>query len=78
MVWASPPIVSHVGWYGYHRGAQRRPLGTLQQRYDEVRGILADPRLLARVRGEVTDVSLALLPNEGGYTVSTVPEGVAS
>jgi hypothetical protein len=73
VAWARPPIVSHVGWYGYHRGGQRRPLGTLQQRYEEVRGIIADPRLLAKVRGDVHDVSLALLPNEGGFTVSTVP-----
>jgi hypothetical protein len=73
VAWAHPPVASHVGWYGYHRVAQRRPEGTLQQRYDDVRAVLADSRALRRESHDRTDVSVAVLPNEGGVILSTVP-----
>jgi len=75
VAWAHPPVASHVGWYGYHRLSQRRPEGTLQERYDDVRAVIANPRLLARERGDHGDVSVAVLPNEGGFILTTVPGG---
>jgi hypothetical protein len=73
VAWADPPIVSHVGWYGYHRRQTRRPTGTLEERYGYVRQKVDDG-----LPGNVAaDVFLANTPNSGTYTLSTVPGGAA-
>lgn len=73
VAWATPPVVSHVGWYGYHRKQGERPTGTLAERYRKVRDVMADPVQLAVASGGRGDVTIALATNHGTSTVSTVP-----
>lgn len=75
VVWADPPVCSHVGWYGYHRTQGARPRGTLAERYAQVRATVA-LGLTAAAHG-AKDVALATTPNTGTYTLSTVPGGAA-
>jgi len=77
VAWANPPIVSHVGWYGYHRKNNKRPDGRLEERYHQVREALADPVLLTALAGGRPDVVLSGETNHGVCTLSTVPGGAA-
>lgn len=73
VAWASPAVVSHVGWYGYHRRTTARPTGTVRERYEAVAALLADGAALAAVAGGRDDVILATTRNRGTYTLSVVP-----
>lgn len=77
VAWAAPPVVSHVGWYGYHRRDTVRPQGTLDTRVAHVRAVTANAERLRRVSHDSPHITLATAPNLGTYTVSTVP-GVAA
>ncbi|PWT91202.1 MAG: hypothetical protein C5B54_05715 [Acidobacteria bacterium] len=46
LVWADPPLVQHVGWYGYHRTKSRRPAGSVGDRYRMIQRVLASPTAL--------------------------------
>jgi hypothetical protein len=72
VAWADPPVVSHVGWYGYHRRKTARPVGTLDERIRQVR-----EQIEAGLPGTAPDVRLAAVGNTGTYTLSTVPGAAA-
>lgn len=55
-VWTSEPKAQHVGWYSYHRPKSQRPLGTVRQRYDQVRLVLTTPNLLEIFEQDLGDI----------------------
>lgn len=41
VVWSPEPRAQHVGWYGYHRTRSVRPVGTLDERFHQVKHVLS-------------------------------------
>jgi len=52
IIWATSTLAQHVGWYGYHRRRSVRPIGTLEDRYIQVKHALANSEIL---QGHVKD-----------------------
>jgi len=57
IAWPTTPVAHHVGWYGYHRQKSVRPKGTLEERYQQVRGVLQNPALLSAWSRDFVDVT---------------------
>lgn len=56
IAWPEIPVAHHVGWYGYHRKKSVRPTGTLEQRYKQVKLVLANHFLLQQYSRDFGDV----------------------
>lgn len=56
VAWAYEPLCQHVGWYGYHRQKSIRPVGTLVEKYDQVKRALRSPTVLMDWSRDFNDV----------------------
>jgi hypothetical protein len=54
--WAEVPVAQHVGWYGYHRPRSIRPVGTLIERYEQVKFALSNYWILQSVARDFGDI----------------------
>jgi hypothetical protein len=54
--WPVKPRSCHCGYYGYHRGKGLRPEGTLEQRYEQVKKIIASADELRRNSRDYDDL----------------------
>jgi len=57
VVWATPPLADHVGWYGYHRKKSPRPTGTLEERYRHIKLVLRSQTTLDAMSKDFKDVT---------------------
>ena len=70
VVWASTPLAQHVGWYGYHRKRSVRPLGTLDDRYAQVKHTLANSEILQEHVKDFWDIKPLQLTAPSGTVVA--------
>jgi hypothetical protein len=73
IAWPPIPYAQHVGWYGYHRKKSIRPVGTLAERYYQVKHVLTSATALRQWVKDFGDIKVLQLSATSG-TVSGAAE----
>lgn len=62
VIWATPPVAQHVGWYGYHRKRSVRPYGSLDERFAQVKRALVSHESLRGWMRDFWDIHPLITP----------------
>jgi hypothetical protein len=73
IAWPRVPYAQHVGWYGYHRKKSIRPVGTLAERYYQVKHVLKSATALRQWMKDFGDIKPLQL-SATSHTVSGAAE----